>query len=130
MSKSSVSAHINAKTLLPAAISGWEMFLVDQGRSQNTIKAFLSDVRLLNQFISPDQAIGAVSTEDLNRFFDWMEKGRGIPCSPKTLSRRITSVKSFFRWLHQYGVLTIDPAEKGTQRSAISPLPQELTQEE
>lgn len=130
MSKSSVSAHINAKTLLPAAISGWEMFLVDQGRSQNTIKAFLSDVRLLNQFISPDQAIGAVSTEDLNRFFDWMEKGRGIPCSPKTLSRRITSVKSFFRWLHQYGVLTIDPAEKVMQRSAISPLPQVLTQEE
>lgn len=116
--------------MLPAAINGWEMYMADQGRSPNTIKAFLSDVRLLNQFIPPDKGIGAVTTDDLNRFFEWMEKGRGVPCSPKTLSRRITSVKSFFRWLHQYGVLAIDPAEKVVQRSAISPLPQVLTEDE
>ena len=59
-----------------------------------------------------------------------MEKERGIPCSPKTLSRRITSVKSFFRWLSKNGVLSIDPAEKVLQRSAISPLPQVLTDAE
>lgn len=130
MAKTSTPAHLSAKTLLPAAINGWEMFLLDQGRSINTVKAFLSDVRLLNHFIAPDQNIGAITTDDLNRFFDWMEKGRGIPCSPKTLSRRITSVKSFFRWLHQYGTLSIDPAEKVLQRSAISPLPQVLTEDE
>lgn len=130
MAKPSSSAHVNTKTLLPAAIHGWEMFLHDQGRSPNTIKAFLSDVNLLNQFIAPDKTIGSITTDDLNRFFEWMEKRRGVPCSPKTLSRRITSVKSFFRWLHQYGVLTIDPAEKVAQRSAVSPLPQVLTEEE
>ncbi|MFN8433267.1 MAG: site-specific integrase [Anaerolineales bacterium] len=130
MTKNSAPAHISAKTLLPAAINGWEMFLLDQGRSPNTVKAFLSDVRLLTQFLPPDQAIGTVTTDDLNRFFEWMEKGRGVACSPKTLSRRITSVKSFFRWLHQYGTLSIDPAEKVLQRSAISPLPQILTDEE
>ena len=130
MPKTASPAHITTKTLLPVAINGWEMFLEDQGRSQNTIKAFLSDVRLLTQFSSPDQTIGAITTDELNRFFEWMEKGRGIACSPKTLSRRITSVKSFFRWLHQHGTLTIDPAEKVLQRSAISPLPQVLTNDE
>lgn len=130
MAKITDSAHITAKTMLPAAINGWEMFLYDQGRSSNTVKAFLSDVRLLNQFAAPDQAIGTITTDDLNRFFTWMEKERGIPCSPKTLSRRITSVKSFFRWLHQHGTLAINPAEKVLQRSAISPLPQVLTEEE
>ncbi|HUM28054.1 MAG TPA: tyrosine-type recombinase/integrase, partial [Anaerolineales bacterium] len=45
-------------------------------------------------------------------------------------SRRITSVKSFFRWLHQHGSLVLDPAEKVLQRSAISPLPQVLTDDE
>jgi integrase/recombinase XerD len=59
-----------------------------------------------------------------------MEKERDIPCSPKTLSRRITSVKSFFRWLHQHGAMSIDPAEKVLQRSAISPIPQVLTNDE
>ena len=130
MSKATDSAHITSKTLLPTAINGWEMFMNDQGRSSNTVKAFLSDVRLLTQFLAPDQSIGAITTDDLNRFFAWMEKERGIPCSPKTLSRRITSVKSFFRWLHQHGTLTLDPAEKVLQRSAISPLPQVLTEDE
>lgn len=130
MAKSNDSAHISAKTALPVAIKAWEMFLYDQGRSINTVKAFLSDVNLLNQFTPPDQTIATVTTDDLNQFFTWMEKERGVPCSPKTLSRRITSIKSFFRWLHQFGVLTIDPAEKVLQRSAISPLPQVLTNEE
>jgi integrase/recombinase XerD len=106
------------------------MYLADQGRSPNTIKAFLSDVRLLTTFLPEDTTIGKVTTKDLNRYFEWMEKERDVPCSPKTLARRITAVKSMFRWLHQYGVLVIDPAEKVAQRSAISPLPIVLTSKE
>jgi integrase/recombinase XerD len=75
-------------------------------------------------------AIGKISTADLNRYFEWMEKERDVPCSPKTLARRITATKSLFRWLHQYGVLAVDPAEKVAQRSAISPLPIVLTPDE
>jgi len=130
MAKTSESAHFTTKTLLPTAINGWEKYMLDQGRSPNTVKAFLSDVRLLTQFLAPDLPIGSITTDELNRFFTWMEKERDIPCSPKTLSRRITSIKSFFRWLHQYGTLSIDPAEKVLQRSAISPLPQVLTNDE
>jgi len=116
--------------LLAPAISAWEIFLYDQGRSPNTVKAFLSDVRLLTRFIPADRSIGAITTKDLNRFFEWMEKERDVPCSPKTLARRITSTKSLFRWLHSHGVLVVDPAEKVLQRSAISPLPQVLSDEE
>ena len=123
-------AHITPQVPLATASKAWEIYLYDQGRSPNTVKAFLSDVNLLAGFLPPDRQIGAVTTADLNRFFKWMEKERGVPCSPKTLARRITSVKSLFRWLHQYGVLAIDPAEKVAQRSAISPLPQVLTEDE
>lgn len=126
----SPSAHLTAQSTLAPAIKAWEMYLSDQGRSPNTIKAFLSDVRLLSQYFPPDRTIGSITTNDLNRFFEWMEKERSVPCSPKTLARRITSTKSFFRWLHQYGVIIIDPAEKVVQRSAISPLPEVLTEEE
>jgi integrase/recombinase XerD len=106
------------------------MYLYDQGRSPNTVKAFLSDIQLLAGFLPPDRPIGNISTSDLNRFLHWLEKERGVPCSPKTLARRITSIKSIFRWLHQFGVLTVDPAEKVAQRSAISPLPEVLSEEE
>lgn len=130
MASSSAPAHIQSKTMLPTALNGWEMFMLDQGRSQHTVKAFLSDVRLLTQYVAPDKTVGAVTTEELNKFFEWMEKKRDVPCSPKTLSRRITAVKSFFRWLHQHGAISVDPAEKVLQRSAISPLPQVLTEPE
>lgn len=127
MPADSLTAHLSAQTPLAPAIQAWEMYLVDQGRSPNTVKAFLSDVRLLTQYLPPDRTLGAITTRDLNRYFEWMEKDRPVPCSPKTLARRITSTKSFFRWLHQYGVLAIDPAEKVLQRSVISPLPTVLS---
>ena len=130
MPENKLTSHLTQNTSLTSAINSWEVFLADQGRSQNTIKAFLSDVRLLTTFLPDGVAIGKITTKDLNRYFEWMEKERDVPCSPKTLARRITAVKSLFRWLHQYGVLVVDPAEKVAQRSAISPLPTVLTPKE
>jgi len=124
------TAHITLQTALIPALKAWEVYMNDQGRSPNTVKAFLSDVNLLMQFLPPDQTIGAITTKDLNRFFEWMEKERDVPCSPKTLARRITSTKSLFRWLTKHGALTTDPAEKVLQRSVISPLPQALTEDD
>jgi integrase/recombinase XerD len=125
-----LTSHLSQNTLLTTAISSWESYLADQGRSPNTIKAFLSDVRLLTTFLPADTTLGKITTKDLNRYFEWMEKERDVPCSPKTLARRITATKSLFRWLHQFGVLIVDPAEKVAQRSAISPLPTVLTPKE
>ena len=130
MPETNLTSHLTANSPLKAAISSWEAYLADKGRSPNTIKAFLSDVRLLTTFLPEDVTVGRITTKDLNRYFEWMEKEREVPCSPKTLARRITATKSLFRWLHQYGVLMIDPAEKVAQRSAISPLPTVLTPEE
>lgn len=130
MPDTKLTSHLTPQTPLKSAIKSWEVFLADQGRSPNTIKAFLSDVRLLTSFLAEDTTLGKVTTKDLNRYFEWMEKERAVPCSPKTLARRITATKSLFRWLHQYGVLVVDPAEKVAQRSAISPLPTVLTSDE
>lgn len=124
------TAHLTADTTLEPAINGWEIYLEDQGRSIHTIKAFTADVRLLASYLPPDRTLGSISTTDLNQFLDWMQDRRGVPCSPKTLARRITSLKAFFRWLHENGVIRIDPAEKVVQRSVISPLPEVLTQQE
>jgi integrase/recombinase XerD len=130
MPNTKTTSHLTQNTALDTAIKSWEMYLKDQGRSHYTVKAFAHDVRLLASFLPEDVAIGKVTTKDLNRFFEWMEKEREVPCSPKTLARRITSVKSMFRWLHKFGVLVVDPAEKVAQRSAISPIPTVLTPEE
>lgn len=130
MPDNKLTSHLTQNTSLTSAINSWSAFLADKGRSPNTIKAFLSDVRLLTTFLPEDVTVGKVTTKDLNRYFEWMEKERDVPCSPKTLARRITATKSLFRWLHQFGVLLVDPAEKVAQRSAISPIPTVLTPKE
>ena len=122
--------HITSDTTLIPAIRSWEIFLYDQGRSKFTVKAFIGDLNLFASFFAPDATIGSITTNDINRFLEWLQKERGVPCSPKSLSRRITSIKSFFRWLTQTGRLVIDPAEKVLQQSVISPLPQVLTPDE
>lgn len=124
------TAHITPETTLPIALNAWRYYLIDQGRSEHTLKAFIGDLNLLNSYLPPDKTIGNISTTDLNNFLNWMIKERNVPCSPKTLSRRITSIKSFFRWLHESGVLLSDPAEKVIQKSVISPLPIVLTSDE
>jgi integrase/recombinase XerD len=123
----SSSAHITAQNLLIPTIQAWQIYLQDQGNSVHTVKAFTADLRLLASYLPPDRPLGNITTTDLNNFLEWMQTSRGVPCSPKTLARRITSLKACFRWLHQAGVILVDPAEKVLQKSAISPLPEVLT---
>lgn len=130
MSPEIAPAHITSQSLLIPTIEAWKIYLEDRGSSPHTVKAFTADLRLLAGYLLPDRALGDITTPDLNNFFDWMQKGRGVPCSPKTLSRRITSTKAFFRWLHKNGVVLIDPAEKVPQKSVLSPLPVVLTPED
>lgn len=126
----SASAHITAESMLAPTLQAWQIYLADQGNSPHTVKAFIADLNLLASYLPPDRSLGSISTIDLNHFLDWLQHDRGVPCSPKTLARRITSIKAFFRWLHQNGVILIDPAEKVIQKSVVSPLQEVLTPHE
>ena len=126
----SPESHITSETQLIPTIKSWELFLYDQGKSLHTVKAFIGDLNLFAGFFQPGTRIGEITLKKINEFLDWLKNDRGVPCSPKSLSRRITSIKSFFRWLTQTGRLTIDPAEKVLQQTVISPLPEILTPEE
>jgi len=128
--KKGTPAHLTERTLLQPAIQAWKFYLKDQGRSPYTVKAFIADLNLLDTFLPADKTIGEINLEDLQNFTDWLENDRGVPCSPKSLSRRVTSVKSFFRWLQNGGVVLVDPADKLVQRSVSSPLPTVLTHPE
>ncbi len=121
---------LNARSPLPPAIAAWALYLQDQGSSTHTVKAFTADVRLLASWLPADQSLGGISTRDLDNFLEWMQTERGVPCSPKTFARRITSLKAFFRWLQGAGVIQADPAEAVIQKSVLSPLPQVLSEEQ
>jgi integrase/recombinase XerD len=130
VSEAPALSAIQARTSLPPAIQAWGLYLQDQGSSIHTVKAFTADMRLVASYLPADQSVGSITTNDLNNFLNWMQFERGVECSPKTLARRITSLKAFFRWLQNGGAILADPAERVLQKSVLSPLPDVLTEEQ
>lgn len=114
---------LTAKDSIQAAMGAFENHMIEEGLSPNTIKAFLSDIRLLIKFLPVGQAVGDIGTKDLNDFLNWLLYDRGVPCSRKSYARRVTTLKFFFGWLHDSGVLATDPSEAVIQVSVSSPLP-------
>lgn len=121
---------IHRRTPLGATFDLFERYLSHQGKSENTIKAFIGDLNLLAEHSGIEITVGQFTTSNLNAFLQWMEIGRGVPCSRKTYARRVTSLKVYFKWLKQIGALTHDPAAAILQRSGPAPLSHVLTSED
>ena len=122
--------RVRPDSSLSATINAWGEALEADGRSIHTVKAFTGDLRLVGKFIGAGTAIVAIGTHDLKNFLDWMLNKRNVNCSPKTYARRITSIKAFFRWLVETGVLAENPAAPIPQQTVLSPLPAVLSPDE
>ena len=117
-------------TSLKAAMGAFERYMRQQDFAENTIKSFLNDLKILTQFTGVSRAVGNIGTRDLEEFLEWMQTKRGVPCSPKSLARRITTLKVFFGWLTEAGVLLTDPAAPIIHHPVSTPLPTVLSDEE
>ena len=113
---------------LTAAILAWRQHLEQERSPQNTVKAFIGDLNLAAQFTGAYKNVGQIGTRDLDNWLQWQRTQK--KCSPKTYARRVTSLKSFFRWLHAAKVLPTDPAAALIQQSVLSPLPDILSETE
>jgi site-specific recombinase XerD len=115
-----------ATASLKAATGAFEKYMAREGFSPNTIKAFMSDMNILNEFAGAGRAVGDIGTKDLSDYLDWLQHGRGVPCNAKSLARRLTTLKVFFGWLTESGVLEVDPAAPVAHQPVSTPLPQIL----
>lgn len=120
---SNVAPPVSSDASLQAALGAFELHMRDQGFALNTTKAFASDIRLLGKFLGIGASVGEIGTKDLNDFMLWLVNDRGVPCSPKSYARRVTTLKVFFGWLKQTAVLSHNPADAVIQTSVKSPLP-------
>ena len=130
VSTKEIKDRLRPDSSLSAAINVWWESLEDAGKSIHTVKAFTADLRLMAKFVGAGQDINAIGTHDIKSFLDWMLHKRGVPCSPKTYARRVTSIKAFFRWLKETNTLEEDPAAAVPQQTVLSPLPEVLTSDE
>jgi integrase/recombinase XerD len=118
------------KSSLAAAIGAFEDHMLRQGFTDNTRRAFRSDLRLLTEALGRARSLESITIDDLQRFLAWMARYRGVACSPKTYQRRVTTLKVFFAWLTEVSVLAEDPALRLVHRHASAPLPGVLTDDQ
>ncbi|MBC8248706.1 MAG: tyrosine-type recombinase/integrase [Anaerolineales bacterium] len=113
---------------LSAAINGFHEHMIRKGFTENTIKAFLNDLRILTRYLGDDHPLSQIGTSELNDFMTYLRHYRGVPCNPKSYARRMTTLKVFFGWLAEEGIIPSDPAAPLIHQRASTPLPQILYQ--
>jgi site-specific recombinase XerD len=121
---------VDSNSSLATAASAYYDHMVRQGFSEHTIKAFSGDLRLLQKYFGGSMVISNLGTKDLNDFLTWLLHYRGVPCSPKSYARRITTLKNFFGWLASIKVIPYDPAAAIVHVRVKAPLPLYLTDEQ
>ena len=121
---------IDANSSLAMAASAYHDHMLRQGFSEHTIKAFTGDLRLLQKYFGNSMIISKFGTKDLNDFLTWLLHYRGVPCSPKSYARRVTTLKNFFGWLANTKIIPHDPAAAIVHARAKAPLPTFLNDEQ
>jgi site-specific recombinase XerD len=119
--------EISADSSLASAAGAYHDHMLRQGFSEHTVKAFAGDLRLLQKYFGGGKTIKELGTKQLNDFLTWLLHYRGVPCSPKSYARRVTTIKSFFGWLASTKVLNTDPAAAIIHARVKASLPQFLT---
>ena len=92
-----------------AARDALEQFLAHQaaikGAAENTVVAYCGDITefltFMTEYSGQTQGLGAlarISTQDMRA---WMARTRGGGVGPRSLARKVSAVKAFYRWLAQ-----------------------------
>lgn len=110
-------------TISPAARDALQRWLSHEtslkGVSPKTVEAYAADVGGFLGFITlhkgEPQGLGALSDLSIRDMRSWMAQERGKGVGPRSLARRLSAVKGFFRWLSAHE--GIDPTAVLSTRS-------------
>ena len=122
--------NLTPRSTLREALEEFDTAMLLKGFTDNTIKAFQADLRILTDFIPASRPIGEVSTKDLGDFLKYLVSDRGRPCNPKSYARRLTTLKVLFGWLVEIGAMATDPAAPLVHTPVRTPLPRVLSDEQ
>lgn len=117
-------------TDIDLAISGFlDHLIVDRGLAPLTVEAYASDMKGFSQFLSTRgvKHIKKVTREDLLVFLATLEQ-QGM--SPRTRARKISCLKSLFRFLMERGAVAEDPSEQIDTPHLPKRIPEYLEPEE
>ncbi len=122
---------------LGESIEEFERHLAQRPVALNTRKAFVGDLRIFARHLLPktaelsgsDLPLSGITTDHIKSFISAQERDSGAK-NPKSVERRLTSLKVFFKWLQERGVLATDPADRIAYKPLLDPLPEYLTEDQ
>jgi len=119
-----------AESSLPECAPAYQEYLRLTDHSHYTITCFLSDLRLLSEYLGSGTPVGRIANGDLTRWMMHLRWERGHQPAPKTMARRATFLKNFFGWLASEGITPENPAAGIILTRPLPPLPEMLYAEE
>jgi len=118
---------------ISAAIDRFRTHLEANGNSPHTISSYLRDLAILTAFAGPETKTEAITADVLAQFVTndvVAQKPGGAPKSPGSVDKVKTSVKAFFRWAYQSGMVSANPAAAIRLKHRRRPAPDVLTVQE
>ena len=118
---------------LRRAVDRFRTHLEANGNSRHTISSYLHDLGLLAEALGADAELEAIGTDDVARFLTSgpvTAKADGSAKAPGSVDKVRTSVKAFFRWAHESGLVEANPTAAIRLRHRRRPAPDVLTHQE
>lgn len=115
---------------LESILSEFSFYLsVEKGLSKNTVESYQSDIEKFLQFCLENRIddLGKIDKITLENYLEFLNENE---FSSTSLSRYISSLKSFFNYLHNNGIIQNNPIEKIDSPKIRRNLPEVLTIEE
>jgi len=100
---------------------------VEKGYSPKTIREYSYDLQMFNNF-NNERSIEMRTTTDLRRFFLHLKREKKY--SPRSLHRKICSLKSFYKFLKKEAFISSNPAENIESPKIPKSLPKTISVEE
>ena len=102
--------------------------VVDRNLSERTLEAYRSDLKIFSQ-IFKQREVDEITTENVREFIELLEKNHHY--KDTTIKRKIATLKVFFNFVEQEGIIADSPTRKIRQKYKIAKrLPKVLSERE
>ncbi|MCC7303980.1 tyrosine-type recombinase/integrase [bacterium] len=83
-------------------------YLKEKGKSTSTLIAYKKDIEQVQEYLSEKGVTTSetITTEELKAFLQYVQIEKGF--NLKTVSRKINSIRTFFKYLREQGIIAID----------------------
>ena len=116
----------------PEAVKSFlEYLLYELNRSEYTIIAYRTDLEEFERYLKKNNTEADFAKVDANKVRSWvvslMEEGK---CSAASVNRKLSSLRSFYRFLLRRGLVKVDPMLKVVGPKKKKPLPSFVREED